>query len=121
MTFDIFRTLSLSYLGEEWKDCYLKFSYLTADEAKDFASLKIDKDDPSEVIKVLDKAIEVIKNKFVEGKAIRDGKIVELSKEDVNDLPVEILNKCVQLLVGSMEEGEKKDTGGQSIPEPSGS
>lgn len=120
MTFDVFRTLSLSYLGEAWKDCYLKFSYLTAEEAKDFASLSVNKENPEDVNRVLDKAIGAIKEKFVEGTAIQNGQTVQVKKEDVDQLPVEVLQKCIQLLVGTIDEGEKKEADGQNISEPSG-
>lgn len=121
MTFDIFRRLSLDFLGEEWKDCYLKFSYLTADEAKAFAGIKVDKNSPTEDLnKVFERAIKILEDKFVEGKGIRDKQIVDIKKEDLKEFPVEILNKSVECLVGSLPEGEKKEPGEANLEQPSG-
>lgn len=122
MAFDIFRTLDLGFLGKEWEGCYLKFSYLTANEAKDFSGLKIDKEnpDPENVNALVDKALSVLESKFIEGKAVKGGKISDVTKEDIKELPVELLNKCVEVLVSALPEGEKKEAGSSDIPSPSG-
>ena len=92
-----------------WKDCYLKFSYLTADEAKEFANLNVNAEDPKEIQQIFDKSIEVLKDKFVEGEAIRENKKVSVTKEELPELPLEVLTKAVQMLVGNLDEGEKKE------------
>ena len=96
--FDVFKILKLDFLGEDWKDCYLKFHYLTIAEAEIWS-----KSDSSSK-----KNLELLSDKFIEGKAIRDGQTIEVSKENIGELPVEVLLKCITLLT-TLEDDKKKD------------
>ncbi len=109
MAFDVFRQLDLNFLGDNWKGCYIKFRYISLAEAKGFAELGFDKDDPKSVQQALDKTVEVLKEKFVEGKAMADGQMVDLKKEQLAELPTDVLNKAILLLTGSLDEDKKKE------------
>lgn len=106
--FDVYKTLDLSYLGDNWQNCYLKFTYLTAQEAKDFSTIQIDQNDIQQVQETFDKTLNLLKNKFVEGKAMSSGQQIEIHKEDLDDFPIDVLTRAVQFLVGAPTEAEKK-------------
>lgn len=108
MKFDLFRILSLEFLGVEWKDCYLKFRYITATESKQFTVFaSLDKSDTEGVMKAWDKAFSMLTDSFAEGKGVSDGKVVSISKEDLGNLPMDVLNKAVLLLTGVSEDKKK--------------
>lgn len=108
MKFDIFTTIPLDFVNENWKDCYLKFSYITADELKDFAGTSIDKDDKKSTNDASDKTFKMLEDKFVEGKALVGGSVVDVTKENIRDFPINILKYCIENLM-SVDEDKKKD------------
>lgn len=108
MSFDIFRTLPLDFLGEGWKDCYIKYSYLTLEEGKKFALLQVNPDDKQNAIEAIDQAVALVEEKFIEGKAISGGQVVDIKKEDLKTFPVSVLNQSIILLSGA-DDIKKKD------------
>lgn len=108
MKFDIFKTLSLAHLGEEWKDCELKFRYITVQESKELLSLQVDKADTKSLENAYDQALKILTDKFVSGKMMSDGKLVEIKKENIPDLPSDVVNQCI-LLLTTVTEDKKKE------------
>lgn len=104
--FDIFRKVDLSYLGEAWKNCYLTFRPLTILEAQNFVGYE--KKDPKVASDDLMKSLE---EKFIEGKAISDGKEVEVKKEQLKEFPAGVILDIVKAL----GEGLPKKKENQSV------
>lgn len=102
MKFDIKLKLELGFFGNEWKDCYILFSPITVKDAKTLRGIDIN--DPN----TIDKGIELVKDKFIEGTGISKGVSVKLSKDDIEELPITIVNRSIELMVSSMSDGEKK-------------
>lgn len=102
--FDIFKVLDLTDLGENWKNCYLKFGVLTVGEIQKVAGLTADKDD---VTKITETALGILEEKFLEGYAIKGGIRVAVKKDDLKEFPVDILTKAFEILAGG-EIGKKK-------------
>lgn len=98
--FDIFRKLSLDFLGEGWQDCYITFRPAIIKEIKKLAKLG-DATDPEKTDEVVNAGVEFLKKKFVDGKAIKGGKTVDIKKEDFDELPIEVLNASFELLAGT--------------------
>lgn len=94
--FDITKKIDLSYLGENWKDCYLEFSLPSYGNLK---NLTTDGTDQEKVEKIL----ETIMGLFTGGFAISNGERVEVKKEDIKDLPIEIITKCFQVISGEID------------------
>lgn len=107
MAFDLFKTLSLKDLGEGWEECYLKFSYLSALESKEFVGVGVDTNNKEDITKAFDKVLELLQRKLVDGKAVKDGKVITVSSQDLAQFPVEVLNKSLSLLVGVTEQEKK--------------
>jgi hypothetical protein len=97
MRFDITKKIDLSYIGDDWKDCYIEFSLPSYGDLKGFTN-----DEGTDQEK-LGKGLEQVKGLFRKGCAISDGKKVEISKDDLVDMPIEILTKCFQAISGQID------------------
>lgn len=104
MKFDIFRELKLDFVGEQWKDCFIRFNYISAAEAEQITKLSVSKDDKKSVTEGFEKVLQLLEEKFVSGKAVSDGKVVDIDKSDMRHLPTDILNKAFEILLVLPEE-----------------
>ena len=92
---------SLDFLGEEWKDAYLVFSAFVMSDIKDrLAKLaNLEQDDSEAVMAGLTEMVSLLEEKFIEGKGVdASGKLIPVEKEDIKDLPVEVISKAVSFL-----------------------
>jgi hypothetical protein len=97
MRFDITKKVDLSYLGETWKECYLEFNLPSYGDLKDLTNEKA-----TDAEKV-EKGLETITGLFRGGFAISGGEKIIVSKEDLKDIPVEILTKCFKVISGEID------------------
>lgn len=98
MKLDIEVKLSLAYLGDGWEDCYINFTPVSIGEAKKMRS------GSQEESALFDAGIELIKSKFVSGKVLSGGKTVGIKAEDIEDMPVSVIEGAVELLVSSLSK-----------------
>ena len=101
MKFDISKRVSLAEYGEQWKECYLEFAVPSYADIKGIQGT----DDQNKAVEL---GIERLEGLFRGGKAISEGKEVEVKKEDIKDLPLEILTKCFKAISGLVAEDLKK-------------
>jgi hypothetical protein len=95
--FKVLKRLDLSYLGEEWKECYILFSSITFNEVGQYKVAEKTDDEKAKL------ALQSLEDHFIEGKAIDEsGKIVILKKGDLKDLPVDVVLKAVNFLIGEV-------------------
>lgn len=97
MKFDITKKVDLSYLGENWKDCYLEFNLPSYGDLKDLSDSETTDAEKAE------KGLETIVGLFKGGCAISGGEKVEVKKDDLKDIPVEILTKCFKAISGEID------------------
>lgn len=92
------KRISLDFLGEEYKDAYLSFKTIPVAE---YESMFLNKDKQSNIEATID-ALNVLKNKFVEGKfPNEDNELDDVKAEDlVEFLDEETLNHCYLTLLG---------------------
>jgi len=96
------RRFSLSFLGDGWKDCNIVFEELSVKEMREMLNKKLSKQDPTSI---LTSTMDVIKGKFIKGTAPgKDGKLENLTKEDLEELPSRFVNEAITFLVGGSEE-----------------
>lgn len=95
MKFDIVKKVNLEYEG--WEDCYLEFSLPSYGDLKE---LSIDEKKPDN--EKIEQALEMISGLFKSGFAMSEGKRVAVKKEDLKDLPIEILTKCFKEISGEV-------------------
>jgi len=98
--FKVIKEIKLDFLGSDWKDCYVKFVAPNFVDIEEMTK-KVDIEDKSKGVK---NAIEWLKSIFIDGKGIdMDGKLVEITKDDLADLPVEIITKVFVSLKGEVD------------------
>ena len=97
MKFDITKKVDLAYLGEDWKECYLEFNLPSYGDLKDLTNA-----DTTDAEKA-EKGLETILGLFKGGFAMSEGKKMEVKKEDLEDMPVEIMNKCFKAISGEID------------------
>ena len=100
--FQVPMRIDLSFLGEGWKDCFLLFNAFSVNDVlfklagRNLSApgdAKVMKDSAGEIL-------DLLKEKFIEGKGYDGKKIVEIVKEDIGDLPVQVIPKITELLGG---------------------
>lgn len=87
------KKITMEVFGEQWKDCYLKFQSPTFGQIK-----SILKDDGQAV----DQGIELLKSLYIDGNGWNGGEVVPINKEDITELPIQILNHCFSELAGEI-------------------
>ena len=97
MKWDITKKIDLSDLGENWKDCYLEFNLPSYGDLKDITNTEV-----TDAEKV-EKGLETIVGLFKSGFAVSEGKRTEVKKEDLKDIPIEILTKCFKAISGEVD------------------
>lgn len=97
MKFDITKKIDLAYLGEEWKDCYLEFNLPSYGDLKNLS------DSAATDAEKVENALETIVGLFKVGYAVSDGKKVEVKKDNLKDIPIEILTKCFKAISGEVD------------------
>lgn len=106
MTFQVKKKLDLSYLGDGWtQGTYLNFSSLTFAETREFANLNVDTENTDNTAnqQSLDMVLGIVTKHFIDGMGWDGQKLAEISASDIQDLPVEVVTKSIQLLVGTTD------------------
>lgn len=108
--FRVIKRLSLEFLGDEWKECYIKFKALSYNQLDVIAQLDIETDPKKLDLKKVQKASKEIKGvlerQFTEGKGWNGKEIIGMEKNDIGELPAEVIRKSLILLVGGLEKNE---------------
>ena len=98
MAFTFTKKVDLSEFGEEWKDSYVVVRRLTFGETKDLAGFDADSGDTAKNVEF---AVSLLQSHFVEGKAFNGTELVNLTADDVESLPIDIVNKVIEAVVGT--------------------
>lgn len=100
MKFKITKHFSLEFLGEEWKECFIDFRPFTVADVKEKLPEIAKLDDGSEhIAEGADALVGLLDAKFIKGKVINEeGQAVDLTKEDLKDLPLEVLGRAFSFL-----------------------
>lgn len=120
MGFKIVKHFKLDFLGEEWKDAYLKLRPFTVQDIKvklpkiaEMSNIDSKELKESERSAITDTSMEVlvemIQDKFVSGKGVDDdGTLVDITKETLLELPLEVITTAFSFLSNG-EETQKKE------------
>jgi hypothetical protein len=101
--FKIVRKYDLSWIGEDWKECYLEFNALSYEELFSLVGTVVDASDPEAVKIGVEKTTKLLKTKFISGKGIGEsGEKVDIAKDDLTDLPPDVINRVVTWLLGEL-------------------
>jgi hypothetical protein len=111
MKYLISKKFSLDFLGNEWKDCYINFSSITIRDLKENVAqfVNMDKNDSASVANGITETLKILEDRFIKGIAIDEtGKSIDLKKEDLVDMPAEVLTKALSFLSQGLEEKKEK-------------
>lgn len=96
--FVVVKNVDLSFLGEEWNGCFLKVSGLTLGEVEKLSEMGEDNTKAGRYM------VSLVSDKFLEGKGFDGGKIVDIKKEDVKDLPLEVVSAIFEKLTADVSK-----------------
>lgn len=108
MAFVVKRKFDLSYLGEGWEQAYINYSPATYSQATELMKVsglqaKILNGDIASMKEAGDSTMTLIKNALLDGMGFDGGKLVPITKENVGDLPAEVLGEFVRLVTGQID------------------
>ncbi len=99
-------TVKLSELGDEWADCYIKMTSVPFKTLTEFMGL--DEKDSAQILKANTDLVELFKGSFVEGK-IYDGKsVIDMKKEDFDDIPASVFMMITSFLFQRSQTSQVK-------------
>lgn len=110
MQFKITKKFDLSYLGEDWKGCYLEFSAPSVGSlTKSLEGIgDIDEKDTKLINENFTRTMALLKENFISGKALDvSGEVLEVSKNDLEQLPADIVTKLMDFLVSASTTKEQ--------------
>lgn len=104
MTFVVRKKIDLSFLGEGWQEAYVIFTPFTFGDNTALLKLRtlstganISTDEAEKASKDI---MELLQNKFVEGKGWDGEKLIDITKKNLVDLPMEIISHILTALQG---------------------
>lgn len=121
-TINLLKQFSLSELGDDWKDCYIKYTPMTIGDVTEVSQLNAD--GMSEVDSV-NFMVQHIKKHFAGGRisVIEDGKpvTVDMTVDDVDVLPIEVIGDLFAEMSGGSLDPKDSETAQKPKSEPTSS
>lgn len=98
------KTISLAFLGEGWADCHITFSAFSIRDVQALSMFAgIGKDsNPQAISEASGKIISILEDKFVDGKGYDGSKVIPIKKEELADLPNQVIPKITEALAGDI-------------------
>lgn len=93
MKIELKRRVDLSDCGDGWKGAYIEVVEPTVRDMLELSNAKSGDED-----KLVKEFIRFIKKIFVSGSVVSEGKLVQMSVKDIEDLPFSIMTKVVNFL-----------------------
>lgn len=103
MTFVARKKIDLSFVGEGWEAAYITMTPFTFDDNAKLLSVRsaATMKNQQEARKVADDLMELVQGKFIEGKGYNGKELEPITKENIGQLPMEIINHVLQVLQGT--------------------
>ena len=96
--FQVEKKLNLGFLGQNWEQAEIVFSGLTFTQAKELSKVDFENSDDEKSTNFVE---SFIKEHFIRGTAWNGTQLVNLTADDLSELPVEVINKATEILVGT--------------------
>lgn len=100
MAFPVEKKVDLAFLGTQWAGAELTFSALTFKETRELAGQNLD--NPDKVAENMSFVTKFLGDHFLQGKAWNGTQLVDIKATELEDLPVEVVNKAVEALTGQV-------------------
>lgn len=103
--FKVRKEIKLSFMGTGWEEAYVAFSPFTfGDNGKVLGLYQLAQKQKemkvSEAKQASDEIISILKDKFIDGKGYDGEKLVDVTAENLQDLPMELIVHILQTLQG---------------------
>lgn len=89
------KRVDLSGFGEDWKDCYVEITAPTYKDVRKITSFGSEDQD-----KAINNGISTLKDLFIKGTVNTENGHVDITKDEIEDLPLQILTKCFKEMSG---------------------
>lgn len=93
--FQLTQKIDLSEISEGWNDAYVEISLPSYGEVQAVTQI-----DTSNEAAGAEAMMNFIKDHFVSGQLPENGKLVDLTSDDVKDLPLPVIGRITQKLLG---------------------
>lgn len=92
------RTIKLDFIEptDKWADCYLQIASLSVGEIEKIASADVDNKDSGLNL------IRLLEEKFISGKGWNGTEVVDIKKEDIKELPIEVFQGLFIKLISEL-------------------
>lgn len=91
------KKVSLEFLGDEYKDSYILFKVIPISEYRELIP-KIDAVEKR--LDLIELMLEVLKDKFIEGKILEESTTVDMTNKDLESLDEATLSECFAYITG---------------------
>lgn len=106
--FKVVKTIDLAFLGEGWNECYLKVNELSWDEITNMGNTygigEFTREellaDMKKAKKSNEKMTKFVESQFVSGKGFDGKSVIDITKEDVKELPGSVIIKAIEIITG---------------------
>ena len=108
MAFVVKKQLSLDFLGTEWHAAYINFTLPSLKESLD-QSTPTEAEIEENPKKFTTEMIGFLESHFIDGKGWNGNELVDLTKDDIQELPSAVFAKGVELLSGAPSPNSSGD------------
>lgn len=98
MAYVIIKKIDLASF-DGWEGCYISFKSPTYNEIKKFKNIDVKADDDEAVFMEM---VAFMSGLFVEGKGFNGSEATNINKEELAELPIEIINYIIQEFTGAI-------------------
>lgn len=103
MAIKIIKRISLDFLGETYSDSYLEFNSIALKEYNELRIKSQEIDKKGDDTASFDFLVEQISSRFVGGKIKQGDSLVDVTKDDILDLPGDVILTCIKQLMGETD------------------
>jgi hypothetical protein len=95
------RRLTLEFVGDDWKDCFIEFKPFRPVDVFALADLSKDEVRSAESFK---KIIAILKERFARGTGIDEaGQTIDLEPNDLDEMSLDFITKCLDKVMGKVD------------------
>ncbi|QNK82600.1 hypothetical protein [Nakamurella sp. PAMC28650] len=97
--FIVRKHVSLDFLGEDWKEAFIDYNAFDSNDLLQISEISTDESDKTSSFR---RMLELLKANFLDGKGVGVDGLVDLTQDDLSQLPIEIVNRSIEALNGSV-------------------
>lgn len=96
------KKVTLEFMGDEYKDSYIELESIPMGELEELVNAAKDHDGDENRSEALSFMRTAVEKRFLGGSVSQDGKMVDVTLDDVKTLPAEVFIEAFQQIVGKV-------------------